>query len=108
MRNHTANQLKMLAASGLLAMAAGMPPLGQQTRITERPGSGVVRERDKPHGFWGNKRKHKPRVLTPEARAKHEAKMRRRYERWAAGVANNGCLSLEQRVAILNRSRGLS
>lgn len=99
MQHTSLNIAKQIAAAGLIAAAAGMPPLGQQTQIETRPGSGVVRERDKPRGFWGNKYKHVPRVLTPEQRAKHEAKMRRRFERWANGIINNPCLSLDARKA---------
>lgn len=98
------SKIAKLAAAGLLAAAAGLPPLGQQTQLNTRPGSGVVRERDKPHGLWGNKRKHKPRTLTPEARAKHEAKMQRRYERWVAGIAENPCISAERKAMLLGAS----
>lgn len=92
MHSTNMNIAKQIAAAGLIAAASALPPLGQQTKIVERPGSGVVRERDKPHGFWGNKRKHKPRVLTDAQRAKHTAKMLRRYERWLSGIVNNPCI----------------
>jgi hypothetical protein len=92
------NRALVIAA---LSMSAGLPRLGQQTEIVARPGSGVVRERDKPHGFWGNKRKHMPRVLTDAQRAKHTAKMRRRYERWARGIIKNPCLRLSRAIKLL-------
>lgn len=76
-------------AAALLAMTASMPPLGQQTQIAVRPGSGVVRTRDRGH-------RHKPRVLDEVARAKHASKMQRRYNRWADGLIDNPCVSSAQ------------
>ena len=66
--------MKHLPVVGMMAMAAGMPDLGQQREIATKPGSGVVRKRDRPQGFWGNKPKRTPRVLTDAQRAKHTAK----------------------------------
>ena len=61
----------------------------QQTQIAVRPGSGVVRTRER--GY-----RHTPRVLDEAARAKHAAKMQRRYNRWADGLIENPCVSREQ------------
>lgn len=81
--------LNRAAASMIMAFAAGMPALGQQTQIAVRPGSGVVRTRDR--GY-----RHTPRVLDEAARAKHAAKMQRRYLRWAWGEKFNPCISVER------------
>lgn len=81
--------LNRAAASMILAFAAGLPALGQQTQIAVRPGSGVVLTRDR--GY-----RHKPRVLDEAARARHAAKMQRRYVRWRDGLSMNPCVSREQ------------
>lgn len=78
--------LSKAAASLFLAFAAS---LGQQTQTAVRPGSGAIHTRDR--GY-----RHKPRELEPLARAKHAAKMRRRYERWARGECFNPCVSVER------------
>lgn len=77
-----------------LSMAAGMPALGQRTQIAVRPGSGLILTRDR--GY-----RHKPRELDPVARAKHAAKMRRRYARWFNGICFNPCISARETVRIL-------
>jgi hypothetical protein len=82
------------AAAIALAIAAGMPALGQQTEISARPGSGIVRTRDR------DSYKRQPRSRSPEQIAKHEAKMKRRHLRWAHGIADNPCLSMAQKAAI--------
>lgn len=82
------------AAALALAIAAGMPALGQQTQIVARPGSGIVSTRDR-DGY-----KRKPRSRTPEQIARHEAKMKRRHLRWACGIAYNPCLSMAQKATI--------
>ena len=80
----------------LAAMAAMRAGLGQQLQVTTRAGSGVVAKRDRPTGFWGDPRRHVPRVLTPEQRAKHAEKMLRRRNRWERGLINNPCVSVAQ------------
>lgn len=90
------NSFRMLAAAGLMAFAVGLPALGQQTQIAVRPGSGVVRTRDR--GY-----RHKPRVLDEAARARHAAKMRRRYQRWVEGLSMNPCVSREQFSRLIGR-----
>ena len=77
-----------------LSMASGMPALGQRTQIAVRPGSGLILTRDR--GY-----RHKPRELDPVARAKHAAKMRRRYARWFNGICFNPCISARETVRIL-------
>ncbi len=91
-----------LAASAVLAVAAlAMPEgLGQQLRTSLRPGSGGVAKRDRPTGFWGDPHLHVPRVLTPEQRAKHAAKLMRRYKRWDEGLLLNPCVSAAQYWAL--------
>lgn len=81
--------LNRAAASMIMAFAAGLPALGQQTQIAVRPGSGVVRTRDR--GY-----RHTPRVLDEAARAKYASKMQRRYNRWADGLIENPCVSSAQ------------
>lgn len=78
-----------MVAAALLALASSMPPLGQQTQIATRPGSGVVRKRER--NF-----RHVPRQRTPEQIAKHKAKLHRRFERWIDGLAFNPCVSAAQ------------
>lgn len=79
--------IRRAAAAATLAVATGLPSLGQQTEIATKPGSGVVR--------MASRRPPRPK-RTPEQIAKHAAKLRRRYARWASGLARNPCLSREQ------------
>jgi hypothetical protein len=88
------NSLRNAAVAALMSVAAGMPALGQQTQIAVRPGSGLILTRDR--GY-----RHKPRELDPVARAKHAAKMRRRYARWFNGVCFNPCISARETARIL-------
>jgi hypothetical protein len=78
-----------LAAAGILAVVAALPPLGQQAQIATRPGSGVVRKRER--NF-----RHVLRQRTPEQIAKHKAKLARRFERWIDGLVFNPCVSAAQ------------
>lgn len=80
--------MKRTVNAAMLAAILGMPAgLGQQTEIATKPGSGVVRV--------AGRRPPRPK-RTPEQIAKHAAKLRRRYARWASGLAWNPCLSREQ------------
>lgn len=92
-----------LAAAAIIGAAfAGMPEgLGQQRQIATRPGSGIVAKRDRPTGFWGDPRKHVPRVQTPEQRRKHLAKMERRFARWHDSLTSNPCIPLSQYEAAI-------
>lgn len=81
------NRLTRAAVLAMLFQA--MPPLGQQTQIAVRPGSGVVKTRDR--GY-----RHTPRLLNEAARSKHAAKMKRRYVRWDRGLRCNPCVTHEQ------------
>lgn len=74
---------------GLIGIAlSALPPLfNRHLPPAVQSGHGVTRVRD---------RRHKPRVLDEAARAKHAAKMRRRYDRWVDGLIDNPCVSREQ------------
>lgn len=87
MRSTIGGTINQAVAAALMALTSAMPPLGHQTHIAVRPGSGVVKTRNR-----GSR--HTPRVRSEAARLKHAAKMRRRYYRWACGLLGNRCIDL--------------
>lgn len=78
---------KSLSAATLMALAisAGLPPLGQQARLTERPNAPGERLRPPPP-----KRKRIPTSFDLERIANAEAKRERRAQRDSRNLAN-GC-----------------
>ena len=69
-----------LFATAALAIATGMPPLGQQSGMALRAGSGVIRT-----STWG-RRQQRDTERMQAAQLKRQRKAAKRLRDWAASV----------------------